>query len=48
MDDSNMGHDARDHSRPEDQTIRRGKLPTRPFELIELMIRAKTMTKAAD
>ena len=41
MDDSNMRHDAHEHPRAEDQTIRRGKLPTRPSGLIELMICAK-------
>ena len=47
MDDSNMRHDAHEHSRAEDQTIRRGKLP-RPSGLIKLMICAKTIAKAAD
>jgi hypothetical protein len=47
MDDSNMRHDAHEHSRAEDQTIRRGKSP-RPSGLIQLMICAKTIAKAAD
>jgi white-opaque regulator 2 len=48
MDDSDMRRDAHEHPRAEDQTIRRGKLPTRLSRLIELMICAKTIAKAAD
>jgi hypothetical protein len=45
MDDPTMRRDAHEHSRADDQTIRRGKL-SRPSGLIKLMIVAKMNAKA--